>query len=143
MIFCRASSGMGLDDLTEVRFRALHRTHYDLQASSAPQHLTSTAVQAAVSTPGRFRQRQHYPEPCPPGKPEAEQDRRRGADPRPFTEVILQPHPRLGHPGPDTRRLPATGACLIRATARRVMRSGPAYPIAVIFSCATSARIFP
>jgi hypothetical protein len=51
--------------------------------------------------------------------------------------------PGSGIHGRNTRRRPDRQAAFSRATARRVVRSDPAYPIAVIFSCATSARIFP
>ena len=51
--------------------------------------------------------------------------------------------PGSGIHGRCTRRRPAKYTRLISATARRLVRSDPAYPIAVIFSCALSARIFP
>jgi hypothetical protein len=51
--------------------------------------------------------------------------------------------PGSGIHGRNTRRRPECQAFFSRATARRVVRSDPAYPIAVIFSCATSARILP
>ncbi len=51
--------------------------------------------------------------------------------------------PGSGMCGRCTRRRPAKYDRLISATARRVVRSDPPYPIAVIVSCATSARIFP
>ena len=51
--------------------------------------------------------------------------------------------PGSGTHGRNTRRRPECHAFFSRATARRVVRSDPAYPIAVIFSCATSARTLP
>ncbi len=51
--------------------------------------------------------------------------------------------PGSGIQGRNTRRRPECQALFSRATARRVVRSDPANPIAVIFSCATSARTLP
>ena len=48
---------------------------------------------------GLVQQRHHDPEPAP-RQPETEQDRRRAADPRAVTEVVLRPHPRLRDPRP-------------------------------------------
>ena len=46
-----------------------------------------------------IEQRDHDPE-TRPGQPRDEQHRLLPADHRPVAEVVLQPHPRLGHPGP-------------------------------------------
>ena len=51
--------------------------------------------------------------------------------------------PGSGTHGLKTLRRPECQAFFSRATARRVVRSDPVNPIAVIFSCATSARILP
>lgn len=52
-------------------------------------------------------------------------------------------NPGSGIHGRNTRRLPARQAFFAVATARRVVRSDPANPIASSFSCTTSARIRP
>lgn len=74
-----------------------------------------------------------HPEPGP-GQPPAEQRGLRLPDQRPVTEIVLRPHPRLGDTHGRCARRPAKYARLIPATARREVRSDPAYPIAVIFS---------
>ena len=92
--------------------------------------------------PGLIQQRQHHPEPGP-GHPQQNKivatPSIRGPSPKSYCAHI----PGSGIHGRYTRRRPAAYAPLIPATARRVVRSDPAYPIAVIISCATSARIFP
>ena len=63
----------------------------------------------------------------------------RGPSPKSYCAHI----PGSGIHGRCTRARPDRHAFLISATARRVVRSDPLNPIAVILSCATSARILP
>jgi hypothetical protein len=66
-----------------------------------------------------------------------------GTDARALAPVELHPRPGLGIHGWNARRCPACQDFFTAAIARRVVRSPPTKPIAVIRRCTTSARIRP
>jgi len=69
--------------------------------------------------------REHHPEPRP-GQPRHEQHRLHTVDDRPVAVVVLQPHPRLGDPGPVHPHMPCPiGLLDLRdRTAGRPLRTG-------------------